>query len=223
VKRNRRIVFGAGIFVVVALLAYMLIIRPWHLTWGATAGEVSRAMPGDELVPNPSFNATRAVTIEAGPEDIWPWLLQMGYLRAGFYSYDKLDNKGIPSAERILPELQDLKVGDKIPVADGAFVKVVSMRPSQSMVWQFETGAWGNSTWAWGLYRKDENHTRLITRLRIKYNWLSPSIFGMLIVDVVELVMMRKCLLGIKRRVETAGSSPGHVTRHPSWYDPPET
>jgi hypothetical protein len=115
-----------------------------------------------------------------------------------------LDNKGIPSAERILPEYQDLKVGDEIPVAENAFVRVIAMEPTRSMVWKFQTGDWGNSTWAWGLYPRDEDHTRLITRLRIKYNWFSRSLFGMLMVDVVELVMMRKCLLGIKERVESA-------------------
>jgi hypothetical protein len=201
-KSIKKVLFGAGLFMVVGLVTYLLIIRPWHLSWGATDEEVSRTMPGDEMVVNPSFNGTRAVTIEASPEEVWPWLLQMGYLRAGFYSYDSLDNKGIPSAEHILPEYQNLKVGDEIPVAEGAFVTVVSMKPNKSMVWKFQTGAWGNSTWAWGLYPKDERHTRLITRLRIKYNWFSSSIISMLMVDVVELVMMRKCLLGIKRRVE---------------------
>jgi hypothetical protein len=101
-----------------------------------------------------------------------------------------------------------LKVGDEIPVSEGAFVTVVSMEPNRSMVWKFQTGAWGNSTWVWGLYPEDGKHTRLITRLRIKYNWFSSSIISMLMVDVVELVMMRKCLLGIKRRVEAARSSP---------------
>lgn len=201
-KRIKKAVIGAGLLAVVALATYLLIIRPWHLTWGATDEEVSRPMTGDEIVPEPSFNGTRALTIEASPEDIWPWLLQMGYLRAGFYSYDGLDNKGVPSAERIMPEYQHLRVGDEIPVSEGSFVTVVSMDPPRSMVWKFQSGAWGNSTWAWGLYPEDEKRTRLITRLRIKYNWLSSSIVSMLMVDVVELVMMRKCLLGIKRRVE---------------------
>jgi hypothetical protein len=198
----KKILMATGLCAAFFLASYLLILRPWHLTWGATDEEIIRSMAGDSIVPQPSFNGTRAVTIKGTPEDIWPWLLQMGYLRAGFYSYDRLDNKGIPSAERILPEYQDLKVGDEIPVAEKAFVTVISMDPQRSMVWKFKGGAWGNSTWAWGLYPQDEGHTRLITRLRIKYNWFSRSIFGMLMVDVVELVMMRKCLLGIKERVE---------------------
>jgi hypothetical protein len=69
-------------------------VRPWQLTWGATPEEVSRALPGDDLVTRPTFNATRAITIAAPPEEIWPWLIQVGLTRAGWYSYDILDNLG---------------------------------------------------------------------------------------------------------------------------------
>jgi hypothetical protein len=71
--------------------------RPWSLNWGAADTEIGRAMPGDDLLPNPTFNATRAVTIKAKPNDIWPWLIQIGYRRAGFYSYDNLDNNASPA------------------------------------------------------------------------------------------------------------------------------
>jgi hypothetical protein len=129
----------------------------------------------------------------------------MGYRKAGFYSYDRLDNDDVPSAEQILPEYQELNVGDPVPMSRSVNATVIEMDPNKSMVWKFPPGSWGNSTWAWGLYEEDEEHTRLITRLRIKYNWRSASIVSMLLVDVVELVMMRKCLLGIKRRAESAG------------------
>ena len=82
--------------------------RRWHLQWGATDQELAMALPGDEMVQRPHFNFTRAVTIQARPEEIWPWLVQIGYGRAGWYSYDLLDNLGRPSAERIIPELQQL-------------------------------------------------------------------------------------------------------------------
>ena len=81
--------------------------RHWHLRWGATDAEVASTMPGDEIVPDPSFNATRALTIDAPPPQVWPWIVQLGTGRAGFYSYDLLDNGARPSADRILPELQD--------------------------------------------------------------------------------------------------------------------
>ncbi|MGB6335908.1 MAG: hypothetical protein WBG96_09905, partial [Thermoanaerobaculia bacterium] len=95
-----------GFISVLAIILFWLVYRPWARTWGATDEEIDRSMPGDDIVEGPIFDATRAVTIGASREEIWPWLVQMGYLRAGFYSWDQLDNDGIPSAERIMPELQ---------------------------------------------------------------------------------------------------------------------
>ena len=94
-----------------AAVASARFVRPWQLAWGATPAEVSRALPSDDLVPDPTFNATRAITLDAPPAQVWPWLVQMGLTRAGWYSYDLLDNLGRPSARRILPELQELQPG----------------------------------------------------------------------------------------------------------------
>ena len=96
---------------------YRVLIRPWQLRWGATDAEVKRSMPGDDIVREPSFNATRAVTIHAPAENIYPWIVQMGVTRAGWYSYDLLDNLGRPSAENILTENQTIQVGDLIPMS----------------------------------------------------------------------------------------------------------
>src|SRR5512135_3169783 len=102
-----------SILAVIALLAlvlgaYLLWARPYQLRWGATDEEVRRPMPGDELDPTPTFLSTRAITIDAAPDKIWPWLIQMAYSRAGFYGYDILENlgspRGIRSADSILPE-----------------------------------------------------------------------------------------------------------------------
>ena len=87
------------------LVVYLKNIRPWELRWGARDEEVYCSMPGDDIVSKPSFNATRAVTINAAPENIYPWIVQIGLNRAGWYSYDLLDNLGRKSAENILPEL----------------------------------------------------------------------------------------------------------------------
>jgi hypothetical protein len=87
------------------------------MRWGATDAEVAGPMPGDEIVPKASFNATRAITIDAPPERVWPWIVQMGYRRAGFYTYALLDNAGYGSADRVLPEYQDPKVGDWMPMS----------------------------------------------------------------------------------------------------------
>lgn len=181
----------------VGLAAFFhFVYRPWQLTWGATAEEVARPMVGDELVESPTFNATRAVTINASTQRIWPWIIQMGYKRAGFYSWDILDNDGIPSAERIIPEYQDLKVGDSVALSADTYAHVVDMEPNRRLLLVFQSG--GPVTWAWGLYRIDAERTRLVTRLR----WHATSAVSQFTLDAFEIIMMRKCLLGIKRRAE---------------------
>jgi hypothetical protein len=188
-----------------ATAAYLRFIRPWQLRWGATDEEVARAMPGDDVVKNPTFNATRAVTILARPEEVWPWLVQIGITRAGWYSYDWLDNLGHHSAERIIPEWQHVAVGDLIPMSPdgkaGQWVK--AFETNQWMLWWDNKG---DVTWYWGLYPQDESHTRLITRVRMHYHWLSPAILFSLLVEFTDIVMMRKCMLGIKQRAERASS-----------------
>jgi len=185
---------------ILSAAALWFLYRPWALTWGSTDEEIARLMPGDEVLERPSFNATRAVTIEATPEEIWPWIAQIGYRRAGFYSYDLLDNDGIPSAERILAEYQTLQVGDLIPLSKTADVRVTELDPPRLMVLVFEVeGTWSDATWVWGLYPKDASHTRLVTRLRADATGIRSQLF----LDLGEIIMMRKCMLGIKRRAET--------------------
>jgi hypothetical protein len=89
---------------------YRLWVQPWQHRWGATDEEVGAAMPGDDLIPD-AASTTRAISIAAPPEQVWPWLAQLGFGRAGWYSYDWIDNDGQPSADRIIPELQQLQVG----------------------------------------------------------------------------------------------------------------
>lgn len=180
---------------------YLGFIRRWQLRWGATDEEVARAMPGDEVVKHPTFNATRAVTIGARPAEIWPWLVQMGLTRAGWYSYDLLDNLGHPSAERIIPEFQHLAVGDVIPMSpDGkAGLWVRAFEPNRWMLWGDKAG---DTTWYWGLDAIHERQTRLVTRVRIRYNWTSPMLLFNLLVEFTDIIMMRKCMLGIKERAE---------------------
>ena len=197
------IFFRSWIIAIIALLIlYFGWLRDWQMTWGATAEEVSRYMAGDELLEDPALNATRAVEIEAPPEQVWPWLVQMGWKKAGLYSFGGLDNGGMPSAERIIPEYQNLKVGDSILPS----LKVVEMEPNKSMLWVFQerAGPWQNATWSWGLYRTDSGHTRLVARLRQQYTWNSfREMVTWALVDPMEIFMMRTTLLGIKRRVES--------------------
>lgn len=189
---------GAG-----CLAAYLLWVRPWHLRWGATDEEVKSTLPGDDVVIQPTFNATRGVTVKAKPEEIWPWLLQLGSKRAGFYSYDWIDNAGIPSAEHILPEFQQIALDDFVPMTpdgkQGMWVK--DFKKNEYILWR---DGQGNATWLWQLSPLDEERTRLMTRLRVRYIWTPPWVFYYLLQDVGDIVMMRKCLLGIKGRAEAA-------------------
>jgi hypothetical protein len=189
-------------FLLVLVLFYFAFYRPWQLNWGAKDQEIKRSMSGDDIVEKPSFNATRAVTIQAPAEDIYPWIVQMGVNRAGWYSYDLLDNLAKPSAEVILPEHQNVLVGTLIPMSpdgkQGMWVK--DFKDNQWMLWWDKIG---DSSWAWGIYPEGEAYSRLITRVRVKYRWLSPTILFNLIIEFFDIVMMIKCMKGIKRRAET--------------------
>jgi hypothetical protein len=194
-----------GIFaaVVAAALGFFGLYRPWHLRWGATSEDLARSMPGDEIVHRPIFNATRVVSIDARPEDIWPWIVQIGFSRAGWYSYDLFDNLGRHSSEQIVPELQHLEVGDLVPLGpgEGSGMFVKEFVPNQSMLWW--TGKDGQTTWAWGLYPMSGGGTRLVTRVRAPFSWRQPvSAIWILLDELADFPMMRKCLLGIKRRAE---------------------
>jgi len=194
---------GGAAALAAALGIYIFSYRPRQLRWGATDEEVARSMPGDEIVAHPVFNATRAITVNARPEEIWPWLVQIGFGRAGWYSYDILDNLGRHSSEQILPEFQHLEKGDLIPLgpgeASGLYVK--DIRPDESMVW-WERKRQATS-WVWGLYPIGDGQTRLITRVRNDYRrGLSNFVFGLLLIEPADFPLMRKCMLGIKRRAE---------------------
>jgi hypothetical protein len=187
--------------IVVALSTYLVVYRPLQINWGATEAEVSRPKPGDEIVPRPTFNATRAVTINATPEEIWPWLVQIGHTRAGWYGYDLIDNLAKPSAEQIVPELQHLQVGDLFPMSpDGKLGLLVrEIEAGRWMLWGDEEG---RTNWLWALEPTEESRTRLITRVRMKYAWRSPMILFDLAIDLGDFVMRRECMRGIKSRAE---------------------
>ena len=195
------IAFIAVVLVILAFV-YFAILRPWQLRWGSTDEEISRSMPGDDIVARPTFNATRAVTISASQEDIYPWIAQMGLNRAGWYSYGILDNLGRRSADRIIPELQEIEIGDLIPMSpDGK--KGLWVKDFQTNKWMLWWDKKGDSTWAWMIYADGDLPCRLVTRVRVKYRWLSPLILFNLIIEFFDIIMMRKCMLGIKKRAES--------------------
>lgn len=191
--------------------AYALVVRPWHLRWGASEEEARKPLPGDEQVPDPTIQSTRAVTIDAPVEDVWPWLAQLGYGRAGFYSYDILENAftralgmhaHYESLERIVPELQSLHEGDFIASAPldwkgGKYARkmgwtVARLEPPHLMVLR----NWG----AFILEPLTGDRTRFIVRTRGRRTW--KDILGNVAWELPHFIMERRMLLGIKERAE---------------------
>jgi hypothetical protein len=187
-------VAGAG------LAAYARLVRPWALRWGATAEEAAQPLPGDGLVAKADYVATRAITIDAPPNQVWPWLVQIGSGRAGWYTYDRLDNAGVPSATEIIPELQQLAVGDLIPMVAGKDigVRVKELEPDRRMLWWDEQGEY---SWEW-LLEPADGRTRLIQRLRVtRHPWTRRMLYELVAANG-DVVMQRKLLRGIKQRAE---------------------
>ena len=202
-----------------AAAIYAYVIRPWHLRWGVIDDEADRALPGDELVPHAQLYATHAVTINAPMDQIWPWLVQMGQGRGGFYSYEFIENAlgaDIHNTDRIVPELQDLKAGDRVPLAQGGFgIPVVVMDTPRTLVLHGDTrtdpdgmpglrpGDFLNVVWGWHLEPIDDLTTRVIERWLADWN---PSVqnffFIRAFLEPGAFVMSRKMLLGIKQRAE---------------------
>jgi len=224
-RKNSPRVIGEGIAGVVAMASTILLLpvtRLWYRKWGATDDEVQRSLPGDELVPHPKSEITCAITIQAPAAQVWPWLVQIGCQRAGWYSYDLLDNGGVPSAERIMAEYQHLEVGDKVLLtADGKMgYPVAIIEPGRALVlsgtMNTRTGEqvdpndpnlenyFGGAN-IFFVYELDERTTRFIIRQRL--GW-SPSLLMTLIyrafLEPISFVMARKTLLGIKQRAEAA-------------------
>jgi hypothetical protein len=213
-----------------AAATYVFVLRPWHLRWGADAREVKQTLPGDELIPEARLKATHAVTIFAPSERIWPWLVQIGQGRGGFYSYDWLENLlglNIHSAETVLPEHQGLQVGDLVPLAaekagQSFGIPVALLEPNQMLVLHGDTRvdeaakgiALGDgffaATWGWYLQPYGRRCTRLVERFRCDWN-PSPAnqVLMRVLMEPASFIMQRKMLLSIKERVERR--APGYI------------
>ena len=205
---TRTAAVGGGLAVAsaAALAAYYWGLKPWVERWGATPDEVKTSLPGDELVPLPAFARTKAVTIQAPVELVWPWLLQLGQDKAGLYSYEFVENRllgcDIHNSNRIVPEWQRLQVGDPVrlypPDRQGPPPYIVAaIEPGRALVMghQDEQGAWFD-TWQFVLLPIDEGHTRLIHRVR------SGSMGPWDLLQFGYFVMERAMVLGIKQRAE---------------------
>jgi len=167
-------------------------------------------MLGDRQVALPGYETTLGVTINAAPADIWPWLMQMGYRRGGLYSYDWLDrvfgNLDAPSAERILPQWQQLSVGDEIPIGRGGGFPVNAIEPLCSLVLAGEAPG---LRWSWelALVPVDGGPTRLLSRNRARTPGTLKSALTMLALTPAAFIMTRKMLLGIKWRAEAGAGA----------------
>lgn len=209
--------------VTAALVAYDTLLRPWMQDWGATASERAETLPGDDIVQDVMSHHTRALTIDAPPEVVWPWLIQIGDRRAGFYSYDWVERFVFPgtvhyverthSATRIHPELQHVRVGDRINT--GSIGKLSLGSPVTVLE---ANRAFVMGTWAFILRPLPDGRTRLLVRERDAgwFRLAAPRRSGVLravagLVDYVaaeplHFVMVRRMMLGLKQRAE--GSTP---------------
>ncbi|MFC1997440.1 hypothetical protein ACFLXI_07525 [Chloroflexota bacterium] len=221
-KRRTIIGFCGGLLAActAAVAAYILAIRPWHLRWGSTDEELDLSLPGDDLVPKPKLTATHSITINASKTQIWPWLVQIGQGRGGFYSYDWIENAmglDIHTSNQILPEHQDLKVGDLIPLSEDEFgVPVAILDPEKSLVLHGDTrepgpgiapvmkeGDYMTTVWGFHLVPKGDGRTRLVERILIDWNE-SPlnTLFYRVFLEPGSFIMEQKMLRGIKERAE---------------------
>jgi len=180
------------------------------LAWGATRAEADGPLPGDDLLGNPAIITTRAVTVDTAPEAIWPWLVQMGPGRGGAYTYDWVENLlglHMHSADEILPEFQDLQVGDaQLLGRRGPVLRVAALDPQRSLVFRSDDGQW---VWALALVPAGTG-TRLISRNRIATSGGAPGprLFSEYVMEPGSLIMERKMLLGIKYRAERRPDAP---------------
>lgn len=214
---------------ITAVLISRTLVRPWHENWGATDDEVSGTLPGDELVREPASQGTRAITIDAAPSDVWPWIVQLGADRGGFYSYDWLENLfrlGIHSADRIVPEWQRRSVGELVhgnATGTGGWY-VMDVRPNEALVLQTadvragrparrEEGFKWEFLWTFALRAGGDGSTRLLVRERVGFGSRLTRLV-MAPVGIVSFLMTRKMLRGVKARAE-ARQAPTSTMRAP--------
>lgn len=194
-------------------VAVAIVTRPFHSRWGSTDAELRASLPADDLVPDPHYRVQHAVTIHASPADVWPWLIQLGQDRGGFYSYDWIERAlgdRIRNADRVHPEWQTLREGDLIRATQPDFLggrlgtdlgwRVVRLEPERVL----SLGGWGAF-----VLQPQGNATRLIVRTRGAGQPNVPlAPFGVLVFEPAHFIMERGMLLGIKARVERQAGRP---------------
>jgi hypothetical protein len=200
------------------LIVWNLVATPFigrrRLRWGTVGTETTDSMPGDELVPEPKWSYTLGITVDAAPEDVWPWIAQLGQRRGGFYTYQTLENMvgcGITNTTKILPVHQHPTVGEDIylhPTSPPMRIEIVD--PPTALVLfgsPVDMGAeesGGMSTWQFAVNPGPGGGSRLLTRGRYDYtpDWKSRLAFGRFPIELITFVMSRKMMLEIKRLAE---------------------
>jgi hypothetical protein len=204
------------IALVTLALVYWFPVRRWFGRWGTTPDELTRAMAGDAAIANPTHTATHAVTIDAPPADIWPWLGQMGYQRGGLYSYDWLDRLfgflDRPSTNEVLPAFQQLAVGDTIRLGPREELTVTSLDANRSLVLGYHAHEF-EWVWQFGLYSLDEQRTRLVSRGTERYKQTIGAWVFMRVMEPAAFIMTRRMLIGVKQRAEALRASRAGAAR----------
>ncbi|WP_320779228.1 hypothetical protein [Streptomyces sp. CRN 30] len=204
-----------------ALAVYVLRFRPRLLTWGATPGEAAGPLPGDELVPDADTTSTMAVTLPAPPAEVWSWLVQMGGDRAGWYSWDRLDHYGEPSADHVVPEWQKLEEGQRLlATRDGrSWFTVAGLEPERTLVLRSDVDlAAGRSfdpallplpwprldgVWSFHLRPLPFDETRLVVRTRGKGRprWLTGPL-DLLLGEPAHFIMQTRQFHNLRTRLD---------------------
>lgn len=196
--------WGIGVILLGFLLAYVFLVQPWYMRWGATDTELAMALPGDPFIPSTTVVSTRALTIHAPVAQVWPWIVQLGQQHAGFYSYDWLENlfaAQMHNADQIVPEWQQVHVGDQVLMMANpppvSVAEIVLIEPERVMVLK--------GGWTFFLQPLDEQTTRFVVRYAsfpVAGNLSAMLYYPMF--EPAHFVMEAGMMLGIKQRAEQA-------------------
>lgn len=195
-----------------ATAIYLLLLWPWMRTWGATEAEIAASLPGDDIVPAANLRTTKGITIQAPPEAIYPWLLQIGVDRGGMYSYDWLENLfglNVHSADRILPEYQSVQIGDfwrftpqdyVLNPGPGLYVRQLMANEAVLLCFGLEDKPDDPcfDTWQFVLTSQADGSTRLLLRS----NMAMPQTLPIKLTYFMQFIMERKMLLTLRARVQ---------------------
>ncbi|MCA9970093.1 MAG: hypothetical protein KC425_07755 [Anaerolineales bacterium] len=211
--RSGRILLGIVLILALLFAAYLLLLWPWMQAWGASDAEVEASLPGDDLVPAPTLQSTKGITIQAPPEAIYPWLLQLGVDRGGMYSYDWLENLfglNVHTVDRIVPAYQNVQIGDfwrftpkEFVLNPGPGLYVRALQPDRAVLLCF--GIEGQpeetcfDTWQFVLAPQADGSTRLLLRSRMAFEQQLP----IKLTYFVQFIMERKMLLTLRARAES--------------------